>query len=141
MSTLTPPVTLEDPSNQSRVDYVLEVSSSPDFDYPSVSHKAFRLFTLRQPHTFPRDGITGSDLTFARVQTCAMLIGLPRDRHLAEAYQEERARNISPRFELAHLLGDRSPRFFKFCTHACKCIQRLHLLFLRARHPALRFGL
>jgi len=107
MSTLTPPVTLEDPSNQSRVDYVLEVSSSPDFDYPSVSHKAFRLFTLRQPHTFPRDGITGSDLTFARVQTCAMLIGLPRDRHLAEAYQEERARNISPRFELAHLLVHR----------------------------------
>lgn len=34
MSTLTPPVTLEDPANQSRMDYVLEVSSSPDFDYP-----------------------------------------------------------------------------------------------------------
>jgi len=38
MSTLTPPVTLEDPANQSRVDYILEVSSSPDFDYPPVSH-------------------------------------------------------------------------------------------------------
>lgn len=37
MSTLTPPVTLGDPSNQSRMDYVLEVSSSPDFDYPPVS--------------------------------------------------------------------------------------------------------
>lgn len=37
MSTLTPPVTLEDPANQSRVEYILEVSSSPDFDYPSVS--------------------------------------------------------------------------------------------------------
>ncbi|KAL6268841.1 guanine nucleotide-binding protein G(s) subunit alpha [Pogonomyrmex barbatus] len=34
MTTLTPPVTLEDPSNQSKVDYILEVSSSPDFDYP-----------------------------------------------------------------------------------------------------------
>lgn len=34
MSTLTPPVTLGDTSNQSRMDYVLEVSSSPDFDYP-----------------------------------------------------------------------------------------------------------
>lgn len=37
MSTLTPPVSLEDPSNQSKVDYILEVSSSPDFDYPPVS--------------------------------------------------------------------------------------------------------
>lgn len=37
MSTLTPPVTLGDMSNQSRMDYVLEVSSSPDFDYPPVS--------------------------------------------------------------------------------------------------------
>ncbi|EFN63839.1 Guanine nucleotide-binding protein G(s) subunit alpha [Camponotus floridanus] len=36
MSTLTPPVTLEDPANQSRMDYVLEVSSSPDFDYPPI---------------------------------------------------------------------------------------------------------
>ncbi|XP_018406869.1 PREDICTED: guanine nucleotide-binding protein G(s) subunit alpha isoform X2 [Cyphomyrmex costatus] len=34
MSTLTPPVTLGDMSNQSRMEYVLEVSSSPDFDYP-----------------------------------------------------------------------------------------------------------
>lgn len=37
MSTLTPPVTLEDSKNQSKVDYVLDVSSSPDFDYPPVS--------------------------------------------------------------------------------------------------------
>ncbi|KAK0076871.1 hypothetical protein PV325_004750 [Microctonus aethiopoides] len=35
MSTLTPPVSLENHVNQSRVDYVLDVSSSPDFDYPS----------------------------------------------------------------------------------------------------------
>lgn len=40
MSTLTPPVSLEDPANQSRMDYVLEVSSSPDFDYPPVSHQS-----------------------------------------------------------------------------------------------------
>lgn len=37
MTTLTPPVKLEDPANQSRVEYVLDVSSSPDFDYPPVS--------------------------------------------------------------------------------------------------------
>lgn len=40
MSTLVPPVTLEDPSNQSKVDYVLDVSSSPDFDYPPVSQQS-----------------------------------------------------------------------------------------------------
>ncbi|XP_003694639.1 guanine nucleotide-binding protein G(s) subunit alpha-like [Apis florea] len=34
MSTLTPPVALEDPANQSKVDYIQEVSNSPDFDYP-----------------------------------------------------------------------------------------------------------
>ncbi|KAJ8669775.1 hypothetical protein QAD02_001034 [Eretmocerus hayati] len=34
MSTITPPVTLENPANQSKVDYVLDVSTSPDFDYP-----------------------------------------------------------------------------------------------------------
>lgn len=38
MSTLTPPVALEDPANQSKVDYILEVSSATDFDYPPVSH-------------------------------------------------------------------------------------------------------
>lgn len=38
MSTLTPPVTLEDPANQSKVDYILDVSNSPDFDYPPVSY-------------------------------------------------------------------------------------------------------
>lgn len=46
MSTLTPPVTLEDPANQSRMDYVLEVSSSPDFDYPPVSQPLLVLFAL-----------------------------------------------------------------------------------------------
>lgn len=34
MSTLTPPVQLENPANQSRVDYIQDVASSPDFDYP-----------------------------------------------------------------------------------------------------------
>lgn len=38
MNTLTPPVALEDPANQSKVDYILEVSSATDFDYPPVSH-------------------------------------------------------------------------------------------------------
>lgn len=51
MSTLTPPVTLEDPANQSRMDYVLEVSSSPDFDYPSVSQPLFVLFALHVRET------------------------------------------------------------------------------------------
>jgi len=37
MSTLTPPVSLENPANQFRVDYIQDVASQPDFDYPSVS--------------------------------------------------------------------------------------------------------
>lgn len=39
MSTLVPPVALEDPSNQSRVDYIQDVASQPDFDYPPVSFR------------------------------------------------------------------------------------------------------
>ncbi|XP_002734471.1 guanine nucleotide-binding protein G(s) subunit alpha-like [Saccoglossus kowalevskii] len=34
MSTLTPPIALEHPENQFRLDYIQDVSSSPDFDYP-----------------------------------------------------------------------------------------------------------
>ncbi|XP_046841752.1 guanine nucleotide-binding protein G(s) subunit alpha-like isoform X2 [Xenia sp. Carnegie-2017] len=34
MSTLTPPVKIGDPENQSRVDYIHEVATAPDFDYP-----------------------------------------------------------------------------------------------------------
>ncbi|XP_035707226.1 guanine nucleotide-binding protein G(s) subunit alpha isoform X2 [Folsomia candida] len=34
MSTLTPPVQLEHPENQFRVDYIQDVASQPDFDYP-----------------------------------------------------------------------------------------------------------
>ncbi|KAK7505770.1 hypothetical protein BaRGS_00003041 [Batillaria attramentaria] len=34
MSTLNPPVTLENPDNQFRVDYIQDVASQPDFDYP-----------------------------------------------------------------------------------------------------------
>ncbi|RWS10506.1 guanine nucleotide-binding protein-like protein, partial [Dinothrombium tinctorium] len=34
MSTLVPPVHLEHPENQWRVDYIQDVASSPDFDYP-----------------------------------------------------------------------------------------------------------
>lgn len=37
MSTLTPPVQIEHPENQFRVDYIQDVASQPDFDYPSVS--------------------------------------------------------------------------------------------------------
>lgn len=36
MSTLTPPVSLENPANQFRVDYIQDVASQPDFDYPPV---------------------------------------------------------------------------------------------------------
>ncbi|XP_077982135.1 guanine nucleotide-binding protein G(s) subunit alpha-like [Glandiceps talaboti] len=34
MSTLTPPIPLEHPENQFRLDYIQDVSSSPGFDYP-----------------------------------------------------------------------------------------------------------
>lgn len=36
MSTLTPPVSLENPAHQFRVDYIQDVASQPDFDYPPV---------------------------------------------------------------------------------------------------------
>lgn len=39
MSTLTPPIPLEHPENQARVDYIQDVASSHDFDYPPVSVK------------------------------------------------------------------------------------------------------
>ncbi|CAB3987741.1 Guanine nucleotide-binding G(s) subunit alpha [Paramuricea clavata] len=35
MSTLTPPVKIGDPNNQSHVDYIHEVATAADFDYPS----------------------------------------------------------------------------------------------------------
>ncbi|KAJ9587889.1 hypothetical protein L9F63_018670, partial [Diploptera punctata] len=38
MSTLTPPIALEHPANQSRVDYIQDVASQHDFDYPSFMH-------------------------------------------------------------------------------------------------------
>lgn len=34
MSTINPPVPLENPANQFRIDYIQDVASSPDFDYP-----------------------------------------------------------------------------------------------------------
>lgn len=34
MSTLTPPVALEKPENQPRVDWIQDYASAPDFDYP-----------------------------------------------------------------------------------------------------------
>lgn len=36
MSTLVPPVQLEKVENQEKVDYIQDVASSPDFDYPAV---------------------------------------------------------------------------------------------------------
>lgn len=37
MSTLSPPVALQNPENQFRVDYIQDVASQHDFDYPAVS--------------------------------------------------------------------------------------------------------
>jgi guanine nucleotide-binding protein G(s) subunit alpha len=37
MSTLSPPVSLEHNSNQGSVDYIQDVASQHDFDYPQVS--------------------------------------------------------------------------------------------------------
>nr|AAQ92314.1 G-protein a-subunit s class [Pinctada fucata] len=39
MSTLNPPVPLENPENQSRVDYMQDVASQPDFEYPPVFYE------------------------------------------------------------------------------------------------------
>ena len=38
MSTLNPPVPLSDPNNQERVDYIQDVASQPDFNYPDVNY-------------------------------------------------------------------------------------------------------
>lgn len=40
MSTLNPPIQLENPAHQFRVDYIQDVASQPDFDYPPVSSLA-----------------------------------------------------------------------------------------------------
>jgi hypothetical protein len=37
MSTLTPPIALEHPASQNRVDYIQDVASQHDFVYPPVS--------------------------------------------------------------------------------------------------------
>lgn len=47
MSTLCPPVHLEDAYNKYKVDYIQDKASQPDFDYPAVSvHAFFILFVL-----------------------------------------------------------------------------------------------
>ena len=46
MSTLNPPVPLSDPNNQERVDYIQDVASQPDFDYPSVGLMCLRFENL-----------------------------------------------------------------------------------------------
>jgi hypothetical protein len=44
MSTLTPPISLEHSENQNRVDYIQDVASQHDFDYPPVKNKFFYIF-------------------------------------------------------------------------------------------------
>ncbi|XP_041375263.1 guanine nucleotide-binding protein G(s) subunit alpha [Gigantopelta aegis] len=39
MSTLNPPVQLQNPDNQFRVDYIQDVASTPDFDYPDIFYE------------------------------------------------------------------------------------------------------
>ena len=46
MSTLTPPVKLANPNNQFRYDYIHEVATAPDFDYPQVSTSGFSCVVL-----------------------------------------------------------------------------------------------
>jgi hypothetical protein len=43
MSTLTPPIALEHPANQNRVDYIQDVASQHDFDYPPVSRFSYEM--------------------------------------------------------------------------------------------------
>lgn len=40
MSTLVPPVQLENTENQWRVDYIQDIASNPDFDYPPVGQSS-----------------------------------------------------------------------------------------------------
>ena len=48
MSTINPPVSLENPEDQFRVDYIQDVASAPDFDYPPVSSACFNLTQLNE---------------------------------------------------------------------------------------------
>lgn len=43
MSTLTPPVSLQNPKDQFRVDYIQDFASQHNFDYPPVSHELFNI--------------------------------------------------------------------------------------------------
>jgi len=47
MSTLSPPVSLEHNSNQGSVDYIQDVASQHDFDYPQVSFFPLSFFMPR----------------------------------------------------------------------------------------------
>ena len=46
MSTLTPPVALQNPENQFRVDYIQDVASQHDFDYPPVSTTKILIYII-----------------------------------------------------------------------------------------------
>jgi len=37
MSTINPPVELEDPDKQSRLEYIQNIATQADFDYPQVN--------------------------------------------------------------------------------------------------------
>jgi len=52
MSTLTPPVSLERSENQFRVDYIQDVASQPDFDYPTVSITNYSQLSPEHFHSF-----------------------------------------------------------------------------------------
>ena len=65
MSTLTPPVKIGDPNNQSRVDYIHEVATAADFDYPSVSEdRIFLCFSLRNGRDFYKIHVSGIHACF-----------------------------------------------------------------------------
>jgi len=38
MSTINPPVDLEDPSKQNRLEYIQNIATQADFDYPQVAY-------------------------------------------------------------------------------------------------------
>lgn len=46
MSTLTPPVQLEHPENQFRVDYMQDVASQHNFEYTTVSYSSNSLWKI-----------------------------------------------------------------------------------------------
>lgn len=52
MSTLTPPVKLANLNNQFRIDYLHEVATAPDFDYPPVGWHCILLYVILSEFSF-----------------------------------------------------------------------------------------